>query len=68
MFMNSSEDESDDKFNVRLPNAPRVYQERKNYLETLDDGSFHRRFRLNKQAFVALLGAIEADIAPTTKR
>lgn len=65
-------DESDDEFGNEfvgnLPNKPRVFQHREDFLLTLDEVSFIRRFRVNKQGFLSLLSEIEDELASKTRR
>lgn len=67
MFVDSDDDFEDD-YVEKQPNAPRVFHDREDFLETLDESSFTRRFRMCKAAFLALLAEIEDEIAPATRR
>lgn len=50
------------------PRKQRKFNETVNYLQTLDDLSFHQRFRLTKQTFRFLCNKIRDKIAPATAR
>lgn len=67
----SSSDESDSDIefinNIKT-RKQRNFKERINFLESLDDVNFLRRFRISKQSFRVLLQKIHDQIAPTTAR
>jgi hypothetical protein len=46
----------------------RKIQDRKRFIETLDDNEFKRRFRMNKTTFILLLKLVEKEIATKTNR
>lgn len=68
MWNGSSDDDSEDDGFYRIPNRPRNYRNREDFLETLNESEFLRRFRLSKRAFLMLLAEIEPQITPKTKR
>lgn len=65
----SSVSDSDTEFidGLRAP-KPRKFPERPNYLETLDEIDFLRRFRMSKESFRTILTKISIKIAPSTAR
>lgn len=50
------------------PDDQRLFRERENYLESLNDSEFIRRFRVSKITFLELLNKIKPSIEPQTKR
>lgn len=68
MMFDSSDSDFEDETIERPPNMPRIYREREDFEQTLDDYNFTRRFRLNKEAFRSLLARIEQELDPPTKR
>lgn len=67
--MDSSESDSDLEFIANLPvRKPRRFQDRTNFLATLNDEEFSRRFRMSKESFNVILEKIRHSIAPTTAR
>lgn len=65
----TSDSDSDIEFidGLRAPKA-RVFKERVCYLDTLDEMSFLRRFRMSKESFRLLLEKIRRNIEPVTAR
>lgn len=62
------EDEEAYGFFNRISRKRRVFRQRENFIETLDEQAFLRRFRINKNAFRLLLVKIEGEISPSTNR
>lgn len=50
------------------PGDQRVFRSRENYLETLNETEFIRRFRMSKRTFILLLNEIKPVIARSTLR
>lgn len=69
MDSSSEGEDSENEFidNLRAPKA-RVFLDRINYLETLDNDEFHKRFRINKDTFQFLCDEIRHLISPFTDR
>lgn len=66
--MSSSSDSDSDFINGHRTLKKRKFNERKNFLETLDDNEFHRRFRVTKQTFQLLCDKIRDKADPATAR
>ena len=62
-----SESESDEDTLVQQRKV-RKFNERNDYLETLDDDEFLSRFRLSKNSCLEIYEKIREDIEPSTKR
>lgn len=66
-YLSDSSLESDYEIDNRL-NDPRVFRERPNYKEVLNNQEFLRRFRVSKNSFQELLDKIKNVIQPATLR
>jgi hypothetical protein len=65
----TSESDEDIAFiNAINVKKPRKFAERVDYFEVLEEIGFLRRFRLSKSSFSIVLGRIQHEISPTTKR
>lgn len=64
------EDEFDEYFDRLIRPLPRnpVFQNRINYIETLDEIDFRTRFRLSKEAVMVVYSKINNAIPVSTKR
>ncbi|CAF4819352.1 unnamed protein product [Pieris macdunnoughi] len=63
------EDEFDEYFDrITTPRRNPVFQNRTNYMETLDETDFRTRFRLTKEAVMFVYSMIEETISAPTER
>ncbi|CAI6375872.1 unnamed protein product [Macrosiphum euphorbiae] len=63
----TSTDSSDNEFEPQV-RRPRVFKERRNYLLTMNNEEFKKRFRLSKNAVVHIIDQIRDKIAHRTDR
>lgn len=64
-----SESDSDNEIidSIRIP-KPRKFQNRPDFLNSLDEDEFIKRFRIGKNSFQFILGKIRDKISCTTER
>ncbi|KIH59420.1 hypothetical protein ANCDUO_10351 [Ancylostoma duodenale] len=48
--------------------VPRIFRDRANPIDILDDRAFRERFRLSRNGFYHVLGIVSEDLTPNTVR